>query len=155
MARAAVGGTQAPHVLEIGCGTEILTRALLARGAQVTAIDLNPEMLDVARQKLSAAVEISDRFPAAHYDIIASTLALSEMSEEEQAYVLAAASRVLRSGGRLVNADEVRQTGRLARFGYACLRWRALPPSILNPRASTGWKMHARIYPTKALILKP
>ena len=134
VARAAVGGTQAPHVLEIGCGSGNLTQALLARGAHVTAIDFNPEMLDVARQKLSAAggqvdlqemaaVEIADRFPAAHFDVIASTLALSEMSEEEQAYVLAAAWRVLRPGGRLVIADEVRPTGRLARFGYACLRW--------------------------------
>ena len=51
-----------------------------------------------------AAVEISDRFPAAHFDVIASTLALSEMSEEEQAYVLASAWRFLRPGGRLVIA---------------------------------------------------
>lgn len=51
VARAAVGGTQAPHVLEIGCGTGNLTQALLARGAQA-AIDLNPGMLDAVRQSL-------------------------------------------------------------------------------------------------------
>ena len=102
VAAAVVDAGAAPHVLEIGCGTGNLTRALLARGARVTAIDLNPEMLDVAQEKLStvagqfelhemAAVEIADRFPPEHFDAIATTLALSEMSEEEQSYVLLAA----------------------------------------------------------------
>ena len=133
-AAAAVGTVAAPRVLEIGCGTGNLTRALLARGATVTGIDQSPDMLAVARAKLDAAgtrvelqemaaVEIADRFPAGHFDAVAATLVLSEMSDEEQAYVLAAARRVLRPGGRLVVADEVRATGRLARLAHACLRW--------------------------------
>ena len=95
VAAAVVDAGTTPHVLEIGCGTGNLTQVLLARGARVTAIDLNPEMLDIAQDKLRnvagqvelvelheiAAVEIADRFPTEQFDAIAMTLALSEMSE--------------------------------------------------------------------------
>jgi demethylmenaquinone methyltransferase/2-methoxy-6-polyprenyl-1,4-benzoquinol methylase len=123
-----------PRVLEIGCGTGNLTRRLLERGTAVTAIDINPDMLAVARAKLAgmdakldiremAAVEVADRFAAASFDAVASTLALSEMSEDEQAYVLGAAYRVLRPGGRIVVADEVRPHGLPARIAHALVRW--------------------------------
>ena len=133
VARATISTATACSVLEVGCGTGNLTQALLKRGAQVTAIDLNPEMLDVARQKLApaanqvnlqeiAAAEIADRFPPDHFDAAATSLVLSEMSEQEQAYVLAAVGRVIRPGGRLVVADEVWPTGFFARLRYACVR---------------------------------
>src|SRR5581483_4011569 len=102
-------------------GTGNLTARLLAHGAVVTAIDQDPEMLAVAREKLGddarvtlremAAVEIADRFPPQSFDAVAATLVLSEMEQDEQAYVLAAARRVLRPGGRLVVADEVEPPG--------------------------------------------
>lgn len=134
VADAAVDGTDAPQVLELGCGTGNLTLALLARGARVTAIDWNPDMLAIARQKLQtadgrvelremAAVEIGDRFPAESFDAIASTLTFSEMSTDEQRYVLAAAAKILRPGGRLVIGDEVRARGLARRCLHALLRW--------------------------------
>ncbi len=42
-------------VLELGCGTGNLTLELAKKGATITAIDINPEMLDIARKKLNAA----------------------------------------------------------------------------------------------------
>lgn len=48
-----------PHVgrrvLELGCGTGLVTRRLLARGADVTAVDGSAEALAIARQELGAA----------------------------------------------------------------------------------------------------
>ncbi len=134
VATAVVIGRATPRVLEIGCGTGNLTQRLVARGAVVTAIDMNPEMLAVARAKLAAvggavdfremaAVEIADRFPAASFDAVAATLVLSEMSADEQAYVLHAARAVLRPGGRLVLADEIEASRRGARLAQALLRW--------------------------------
>lgn len=134
VAAAAVGGTRAPRVLEIGCGTGSLTQVLVGHGAVVTAIDWNPEMLAIAKDKLAiakdrvefkemAAVEIADRFPADGFDAIASTLVLSEMSPDEQRYVLEAAHKVLRPGGRLVMGDEVKPRGFARRCLHACLRW--------------------------------
>ncbi len=140
VAEAAVGDGRAPRVLELGCGTGNLTRALLARGARVTAVDQNPDMLEVARDKLGqaegrlilqemAVVEIADRFPPESFDAVAATLLLSELSEDEQDYVLRAASRLVPPGGRLVVADEVRPRGLLRRLGQACVRW---PLAILT-----------------------
>ena len=146
VAAAAVAGDTAPRILELGCGTGNLTARLLARGATVTAIDQDPEMLAVARGKLGseprltltemAAVEIADRLTAG-FDAVAGTLVLSEMSEDEQAYVLDAARRVLRPGGRLVLADEVRPVGLWGRLAYAATRWPAAAVTYLLTQTST------------------
>jgi SAM-dependent methyltransferase len=42
------------RVLEIGCGTGQATRVLAERGYTVTALDLSPAMIDVARARLAA-----------------------------------------------------------------------------------------------------
>ena len=106
-------------VLEIGCGAGALTQALAARGAQVTAIDQNPEMLEQARSRLAntagqavrfierTASEI-DAFANGSYDAVAASLSLSEMSHREQGFVLKHARRVLRAGGVIAIADETR-----------------------------------------------
>ena len=55
LADAALGAARpgvAPAVLEIGCGTGALTRRLVHGGAQVTAVDQNPAMLEIARNHL-------------------------------------------------------------------------------------------------------
>lgn len=134
VAELVVHGWDAPHVLEIGCGTGNLSRALLARGATMTAIDMNPDMLAIASAKLGvaggrldlremAAVEIADRFPPESFDAVAASLVFSEMSEDEQTYVLEATRRVLRPGGRLVIADEVQASTLLGRAAQALVRW--------------------------------
>jgi ubiquinone/menaquinone biosynthesis C-methylase UbiE len=147
VAAAAVGGDSTRRILELGCGTGNLTARLLARGAEVTAIDQDPEMLAVARKKLEgeprlalhemAAVEIADRFPASSFDAVTGTLILSEMSEDEQAYVLDAAYRLLRPGGRLVVADEVQPEGLWARLKHGAVRWPAAAVTYLLTQTST------------------
>jgi ubiquinone/menaquinone biosynthesis C-methylase UbiE len=147
VAAATIGDDTNPCILELGCGTGNLTARLLARGATVTAIDQDPEMLAVAREKLGgepqlmlqemAAVEIADRFQAGRFDAVAGTLVLSEMSEDEQAYVLNAAHRVLRPGGRLVVADEVQPEGLWGRLAYAATRWPAAAVTYVLTQTST------------------
>lgn len=44
-----------PRVLELGCGTGIITLQLVRAGAEVTALDLGERMLRLARQKAKAA----------------------------------------------------------------------------------------------------
>jgi ubiquinone/menaquinone biosynthesis C-methylase UbiE len=147
VAAAAVAGEASPRILELGCGTGNLTARLLARGAAVTAIDQDPEMLAVAREKLGgeerltllemAAVEIADRFPAGSFDAVAGSLVLSEMSEDEQSYVLEAAASVLRPGGRLVVADEVRPESLWGRCMHAALRWPAAALTYVLTQTTT------------------
>ena len=76
-----------------------------------------------------AAVEIADRFPTASFDAVVGALVLSEMNAEEQRYVLAAARRLLRPGGRLVIADELRPPRLWQRALHRCLRW---PAAVLT-----------------------
>lgn len=136
---ALVSRERAPVVLEIGCGTGALTERLCRTGARVTALDQNPEMLEIARERLGdapgcelmerTAAEI-DRLPAASFDAVVSTFALSEMSRSERCFVLARALERLRAGGVLVVADEVHPAGVLARVSFWLLRL---------PQAIAGW----------------
>jgi len=100
-------------VLEIGCGTGALAALMSERGVDVVGIDVSERMLAVAREAAPkaellhlTATEI-DRFEAGRFNAIVSTLAFSELSDDELAYVLKASRSLLRSGGRLVVADEV------------------------------------------------
>jgi ubiquinone/menaquinone biosynthesis C-methylase UbiE len=107
------------RVLDIGCGTGALTLKAAARGALVKGIDVNSQMLAVARQKIEeagladrvefcemAVVELDTEAPNS-YDVVASGLCFSELTAGEVSYALDEAMRILRNGGRLLLADEV------------------------------------------------
>ncbi len=131
----------AARVLEIGCGTGTVTARLLARKAEVTALDQNPEMLEQARVRLAGippetltliertAAEI-DSLPRESFDAVVASLSLSEMSAVERRYVLRAAVGCLRKGGVLAVADEVRPPG---------LWRRAIHTMLRAPQAALGW----------------
>jgi ubiquinone/menaquinone biosynthesis C-methylase UbiE len=108
------------RVLDIGCGTGLLTLACARRGARVTGIDISPLMLDIARQKAKetgledhitlmemSAIELDEKFEAGGFDTIMSSLTFSELSDDEQRFVLGQCHRLLKDGGRLIIADEV------------------------------------------------
>jgi ubiquinone/menaquinone biosynthesis C-methylase UbiE len=130
------------RVLDLGCGTGALTVRLARRGARVKGIDVNAEMLAIAAQHVRAAgvddcVELAemgvaelDREPAASYDAVASGLCLSELSDDEITYALAEVMRLLRPGGLLLVADEVKAPGLAARL----LRW-----LVRVPLAALTW----------------
>lgn len=126
-------------VLEIGCGTGTVTRLIAERGAQVTAVDQNPQMLEIARRRLAdcpdvhldeqTAAEI-ERFDQNRFDAVVASLCLSEMSRQERSYVLEAARKRLAPGGLLVVGDEV-----------VAGRWgqRAVQFVMRLPQALLGW----------------
>jgi demethylmenaquinone methyltransferase/2-methoxy-6-polyprenyl-1,4-benzoquinol methylase len=107
-----------PEILDLGCGTGNLALRLAARGLHVTGVDLSPDMLDVAREKTAAsvavrwvqagAVELIDHFQPGAFDTIVSVLLFSELSASEQREALRQCHLLLRPGGKLIIADEVR-----------------------------------------------
>lgn len=137
---AAVAAGPGKQVLDIGCGTGGVSLACAARGAEVTGIDIDAGMLEVARGKpvpgnggvtfleLGAA-EIMDHFPADSLDAVVSCLAMSELSREEGDYVLECAYSCLVPGGVLVIADEVLPQGPVSRALY---RLRRIPVTALT-----------------------
>lgn len=122
------------RVLDMGTGTGALTLRAAARGAEVVALDVNPAMLAVARQKAGAAgltnrviwremgVAEMDTLPDDDFDAVCSGMCFSELTPEERRYALHQARRLLRPGGLLLLADEVRPRGLVQRLLIAALR---------------------------------
>ena len=102
------------HVLDLGGGTGALAEAILlaAPGAAVELIDLDPEMLAVARERLGGyggrarfrEASFDDPLPEA--DAVAASLALHHVpTMEEKRRLFARIHDCLRPGGVFVNAD--------------------------------------------------
>jgi len=92
-------------VLELGCGTGLFTRELAKSGAQVTAIDISPELLDLARRDLGAQ-NVSFRLENAYqssfsdesFDFVVGSSVLHHL---DVSAALKEAFRVLKPGGWL------------------------------------------------------
>lgn len=113
------GMSEGSRALDIGCGTGSLAIACARRGGQVTGIDISPQMLDIARRKVEqaeladsitllqmSAIELDEGFEPDSFDTIMSSLTFSELSDDEQRFVLRQCHRLLRNDGRLIIADE-------------------------------------------------
>jgi ubiquinone/menaquinone biosynthesis C-methylase UbiE len=121
-----------PNVLDLGCGTGNLTIRLAHLGLSTVGVDLSPEMLALAKKKTlpgtevrfleAGAVELIDHFPAGSFDTIVSVLVFSELSDAEQRVALHQCHALLRPGGRLILADEVRAPTWLRRLLHNLVR---------------------------------
>lgn len=111
------------RILDIGCGTGALTLRAAGKKAMVLGIDINPAMLDILRQKTArqgleelvtlkemGAAEL-DGLKEGRYDRVLAGLCFSELSEGEIDFVLPHIFRILKPGGHLHVADEVRPGG--------------------------------------------
>jgi tRNA (cmo5U34)-methyltransferase len=103
----------AKNILELGCGTGILTEKILdaCPHAEVTGVDIAADMLDKARAKPSLKKarfvrgDIRDAWPEEHYDAIITTLCLHHLSKNEWLHIGQRASRVLAPEGRFICGD--------------------------------------------------
>ena len=104
--RAALAGVTA---LDVGCGGGLLSEALARAGAQVTAIDLAPNLLKVARlhglesgikvgYRQMAVEALADEAPAS-FDVITCMEMLEHVPDPGA--IVAACARLLKPGGRL------------------------------------------------------
>lgn len=92
-------------VLELGCGTGYFTKEIIKTGAKVTAIDISPDLLAVARKEVGApnVVFMEENayrmtFPDNHFDYIIGSSVLHHLDIPK---ALSEMFRVLKPGGRI------------------------------------------------------
>jgi trans-aconitate methyltransferase len=92
------------RILDVGCGTGHLTAKIAASGAQVTGIDLSPDMIARARDAPpSIRFEVADAGKLKYvndFDAVFSNATLHWVTDPEPAVI--AISEALRRGGRFV-----------------------------------------------------
>ena len=120
-------------VLDICTGTGEVALELSRRGANVSGIDISPEMLAIARRKDGEGkiefIEVDSTslpFRNGVFDLAVISFGLHEMPREAIISTIAEAKRVLKKDGRIVIADyvpKIRYPGNkiLEFFGYLFL----------------------------------
>jgi SAM-dependent methyltransferase len=145
------------RVLDVACGTGVLTKALAEAGAHVIGMDASEGYLEGARRHRShpnATYELGDirqmRFDDGSFDAAVSTLALDVLPEIEQ--VVAEMKRVTRPGGVVASGvhqffggmpafDLVIHTGAVLDAGFAGLRSTRAGRQLFWPNGQAGlWR---------------
>jgi SAM-dependent methyltransferase len=98
------------HALEIGCGIGTFSRLLATRSSRVTAMDLSPKMIEIAKNLSKSHANIDFQvadvlqtdFPDEHFDAIVSIATFHHLPLEQ---VLPKLKKALKTGGRLLILD--------------------------------------------------
>jgi SAM-dependent methyltransferase len=147
----AAGPLEGAAVLELGCGAGDLSVELLRRGARLTAIDISPGMVDLARSRAGGASFVvapaeETGLPAASFDLVVGKWVLHHVD------VAAAARevhRLLRPGARAVffeNQDRnpLLRLARRGLWGSRRLNWVGTQDE--HPLTRTDFDMLARTF---------
>jgi SAM-dependent methyltransferase len=116
-------------VLELGCGAGGLSGELVRRGAELTALDVSPEMVELARSRVDATFLVAPAertgLPSEAFDLVVGKAVLHHLDVPAAAREI---HRVLRPGGRAVffeNQDRnpILRVARRRLWGARHLHW--------------------------------
>ena len=84
--------TNASQVVELGCGVGTLTRSLVARGFEVTAVDTSAEMIEVASRENNATFLVQNAVDTEtrNADIVVACMLFHELPKQAQVEILEA-----------------------------------------------------------------
>lgn len=141
--RLTAGIAMRSRALEIGCGTGALARMLARRGANVTAIDPSPRMIELARSRTPPHLAIEYRvgelvrLSPRGFDVAIAICTLDQVPVADALERMAAA---VRPGGRIVIVDRLGAwwAGLAEIRGVAA---RTLPGVVVR---HLGWRYSAR-----------
>ncbi|MCW4033355.1 MAG: class I SAM-dependent methyltransferase [Candidatus Bathyarchaeota archaeon] len=106
-------------VLDLGCGTGALSLRAAKKGANVKGIDVNSQMLEIAKKRVVEAnltrnLELCEmgvaeiaKEKSESYDVVMAGLCFSELTKDELIYALKEVKRILKPEGFLLITDEV------------------------------------------------
>jgi 2-polyprenyl-3-methyl-5-hydroxy-6-metoxy-1,4-benzoquinol methylase len=105
------GDVRGMNLIDVGCGSGYLARAMAERGARVTGVDISPRMIALAEHheaeaplgiiyRVADAADVASYPEPASFDMATSCMALQDMPNA--ADVLRGVFTVLRPGGRFV-----------------------------------------------------
>lgn len=129
------------RVLEICAGTGYLSRMIERAhpGAELTALDISPEMLAVGRRRASTGAggriafvegDAGDLpFADGYFDVVVAAFGLHELPTEVRVGAVREAVRVLRPSGRLLAVD-IDAPARPSRAFTAYMRWIEKPHAL-------------------------
>jgi 2-polyprenyl-3-methyl-5-hydroxy-6-metoxy-1,4-benzoquinol methylase len=117
-----VGDVSGQRVLDAGCGPGLYSEELLARGADLVAVDASAAMVELARTRLGARAQVvradlNEPLPFANseFDLIVCALVIHHIDDREAC--LREFFRTLRPGGRVVLSTQHPTTDWLRKGG--------------------------------------
>ena len=134
-------------ILDLACGTGDFTIELARRwpNAEIIGVDLTPEMLDIARVKLSEARNVTyltgdaqnlSMLEAKQFSLVVCAFGFRNFPNKAKA--LSECHRLLADGGRLVVLELFRPTSRI--IGTLVNTWIAVVSRIFASGASTEYR---------------
>lgn len=94
------------NVLELGCGTGYFTKEIVGTGAKITAIDISPDLLDIARNEICSDRVIFKEenaynmtFPSESFETVVGSSVLHHLDIEK---AVSEIYRVLKIGGTMI-----------------------------------------------------
>jgi ubiquinone/menaquinone biosynthesis C-methylase UbiE len=131
------------RVLELGCGTGLMTRILLDRGAIVTGVDRSAPMLERARKRAPEATlvehDVPSYQPTERYDRVILSYILHELDRDQRAATLALARDAL-APGALVGLVDFDDSARFPVSALIDLYLRVAEPPSAREWARAGFR---------------